>query len=93
MKVKIKTPFEIEITTKQQLELHIIEVFNWCLEVWYDWLIELDEDNYISVTNDWNNNKMLYASLALSDYESWYLTLDKLLKKVMKDKFILDNFN
>jgi len=26
MKIKIKSPFEIEITTKQQLELYIIEV-------------------------------------------------------------------
>jgi len=93
MKVKIKSPFEIEITTKQQLELYIIEVFNWCLETWFDWLIELDEDNYISVTNYLDNNKMLYTSLALYDYNSWELTLDDLLTIVMKDKFILDNFS
>ena len=93
MKVKIKSPFEIEITTKQQLELYIIEVFNWCLETWMGWWIELDEDNYISVTNDWDNNKMLYTSVQLKDNISWYTKLDWLLKTVMLDKFILDNFN
>jgi len=93
MKIKIKSPFEIEITTKQQLELYIIEVFNWCLKTWLDWLIELDEDNYIDFTYIWEKNKLsCYISLHTT-YFRWDYTLKKLLNIVLKDKFILDNFS